>query len=540
MTDAKPLTLSETRGPSEPPLRDLTIGGLLREVTAEVPDRCALVAGVADPGERSEWTYADLLADAERAARALRVRFDPGERVALWAPNVPQWVVLEFACGMAGVILATINPAYQARELQYVLNQSRAAGLVLLPEFRGNPMLGTAVEVQPECPELREIIRLDEWENFLASGDVWDGELIDPDPRDPCMIQYTSGTTGFPKGALLHHWGLVNNGAHTGDRVGVTEGTVYVLTMPLFHTGGCVLGVLTAVSMKMTMVLVEAFDPGLVLELIEAYDGAAMLGVPTMLLAMLEHPDFATRDLSAIDAICSGGSTVPAALVERLERELEAPFTIVFGQTELSPVSSMTHTTDTIEDKASTIGTAMPHVEVKIIDPETGETVPPDTVGEYCARGYLVMHGYYEMSDATAETIDADGWLHTGDLAAMDQRGYLTIEGRLKDMIIRGGENIYPKELEELLFGHPTVGEVAVVGLPDDRWGEVVAAFVRPAAGQAVDRGELFAYLREHLAPHKTPRHWFQVNEYPLTGSGKIQKFVLRDQWVDGQWTEMA
>ncbi|MCP4851940.1 MAG: AMP-binding protein, partial [Actinomycetia bacterium] len=362
----------------------------------------------------------------------------------------------------------------------------------------------------------------------------------DPDPMDPCMIQYTSGTTGFPKGALLHHRGLVNNGAHTGDRVGVTEGAVYVLTMPLFHTGGCVLGVLTAVSMKMTMVLVEAFDPGLVLELIEAYDGAAMLGVPTMLVAMLEHPDFAIRDLSAIEAICSGGSTVPAALVERLERELKAPFTIVFGQTELSPVSSMTHTTDTIEDKASTIGNAMPHVEVKIIDPETGETVPSGTVGEYCARGYLVMHGYYEMPDATAETIDAEGWLHTGDLAAMDERGYLTIEGRLKDMIIRGGENIYPRELEELLFPHPTVGEVAVVGLPDDKWGEVVSAFVRPAPGQAIDRNELFTYLREHLAPHKTPRHWFEVEEYPLTGSGKIQKFVLRDQWVDGQWTEMA
>ncbi|HJM72487.1 MAG TPA: AMP-binding protein, partial [Acidimicrobiales bacterium] len=300
MTDASTLTLSETRGPSEPPLRDLTIGGLLREVAAQVPDRRALVAGVPDPAGRREWTYADLLADAERAARALRVRFEPGERVALWAPNVPQWVVLEFACGMAGVILVTINPAYQARELQYVLTQSRAAGLILLPEFRGNPMLGTALDVQSECPELREVIRLDEWKDFLASGDVWDGELPDPDPMDPCMIQYTSGTTGFPKGALLHHRGLVNNGAHTGDRVGVTEGAVYVLTMPLFHTGGCVLGVLTAVSMKMTMVLVEAFDPGLVLELIEAYDGAAMLGVPTMLVAMLEHPDFAIRDLSAI------------------------------------------------------------------------------------------------------------------------------------------------------------------------------------------------------------------------------------------------
>ncbi len=538
MTDE--LTVSQTSGPSVPPLRDLTIGGLLREVVDEVPDRRALVAGVPDPSGRREWTYAELLSDAERAGRALRTRFDPGERVAIWAPNVPEWVVLEFACAMAGVILVTVNPGFQVRELQYVLTQSRAAGLIVVPEFRGNPMLGTATDVQLDCPELREIIRLDQWDDFLASGDDWDGELVDPDPMDPCMIQYTSGTTGFPKGAVLFHRGLVNNGAHTGQRMGVSDGSVFILTMPLFHTGGCVLGVLTAVASRTTIVLVEMFDPGLVLELFEAYEGTAMLGVPTMLVALLEHPDFATRDLSHIEAICSGGSTVPAALVERLEKELKAPFTIVFGQTELSPVSSMTHATDTIADKASTIGNAMPHVEVKIINTETGETVPPGTVGEYCARGYLVMHGYYEMPDATAETIDADGWLHTGDLAAMDERGYLTIEGRLKDMIIRGGENIYPKELEELLFAHPTVAEVAVVGLPDDKWGEVVSAFVRPTPGATIDKGELFAYLREHLAPHKTPRHWFEVEEYPLTGSGKIQKFVLRDQWVDGQWTEMA
>ena len=534
------LTMSQTSGPTEPPLRDLTIGGLLREVASDVPDRVALIAGTPDPDNRREWTYADLLVDAERAARAIRAHFQVGERVAVWAPNVPEWMILEFGCAMAGVILVTVNPAFQARELQYVLTQSRSAGLIVLPEFRGNPMLATATDVQPGCPDLREIIRLDEWEAFLADGDDWDGELVDPDPMDACMIQYTSGTTGFPKGALLFHRGLVNNGAHTADRMGVSDGAVWICTMPLFHTGGCVLGVLSGVSKRVTLVLVEAFDPGLVLELFDTYGGATMLGVPTMLVAMLEHPDFATSDLSNVEAVCSGGSTVPAPLVERFEKELGAPFTIVFGQTELSPVSSMTQTFDTIIDKANTIGPAMPHVEVKIVDPETGETVPVGTIGEYCARGYLVMHGYYEMPDATAETIDADGWLHTGDLASMDERGYLSIEGRLKDMIIRGGENIYPRELEELLFAHPTVAEVAVVGLPDDRWGEVISAFVRPAPGEVIDRGELFAYLREHLAPHKTPRHWFQVDEFPLTGSGKIQKFVLRDQWVDGQWTELA
>jgi len=534
------LTLSYSGGPDDPQLRDLTIGGLLREVADQVPERVALIAGTPDPADRREWTYAELVVDAERAARAIRAHFGPGERLAVWAPNLPEWMILEFGCAMAGVILVTVNPAFQARELQYVLTQSRSAGLMVLPEFRGNPMLATATEVQPECPDLREIIRLDQWEDFLSDGDTWNGELVDPDPLDPCMIQYTSGTTGFPKGALLFHRGLVNNGAHTADRMGVSDGAVWVCTMPLFHTGGCVLGVLSGVSKRVTMVLVEAFDPGLVLELFDTYGGMAMLGVPTMLVAMLEHPDFASRDLSHVEAICSGGSTIPAPLVERFEKELGAPFTIVFGQTELSPVSSMTHATDTIVDKATTIGTPMPHVEVKIIDPDTGEIVPVGTTGEYCARGYLVMHGYYEMPDATAETIDADGWLHTGDLAAMDERGYLSIEGRLKDMIIRGGENIYPRELEELLFAHDTVAEVAVVGLSDDRWGEVVAAFVRPAPRQTIDKGELFAYLREHLAPHKTPKLWFEVNEFPLTGSGKIQKFVLRDQWIDGQWAEMA
>jgi fatty-acyl-CoA synthase len=534
------LTMSQTSGSTNPPLRDdLTVGGLLREVAAAVPDRVALIAGTPDRDNRREWTYAELLADAARAARALRAHFEVGERVAIWAPNVPEWMILEFGCAMAGMILVTVNPAFQARELQYVLTQSRSAGLILLPEFRGNPMLATATEVQPECPELREVIRLDEWEAFLADGDAWEGELVDPDPMDACMIQYTSGTTGFPKGALLFHRGLVNNGAHTADRMGVSDGAVWICTMPLFHTGGCVLGVLSGVSKRVTLVLVEAFDPGLVLELFDTYGGATMLGVPTMLVAMLEHPDFATSDLSHVEAICSGGSTVPAPLVERFEKELGAPFTIVFGQTELSPVSSMTQTFDTIIDKANTIGPAMPHVEVKIIDTETGETVPVGTIGEYCARGYLVMQGYYEMPYATAETIDDEGWLHTGDLASMDERGYLSIEGRLKDMIIRGGENVYPKELEELLFAHPSVAEVAVVGLPDEKWGEVISAFVRPAADATIDRGELFAYLREHLAPHKTPRHWFQVDGFPLTGSGKIQKFVLRDQWVDGQWTEL-
>jgi fatty-acyl-CoA synthase len=264
-----------------------------------------------------------------------------------------------------------------------------------------------------------------------------------------------------------------------------------------------------------------------------------MLAVPTMLIAMLEHPDFATTDLSHLEGICSGGSLVPAQLVKRFEEDLGAPFTIVFGQTECSPVASMTQPFDSIDDKSGTIGPPMPGVEVKIVHPDTGKTMPLGEVGEYCTRGYHVMHGYFEMPEQTAAAIDKDDWLHTGDLCAMDERGYCTVEGRLKDMIIRGGENIYPKELEELLFAHESVGDVAIVGLPDDKWGETVGAFVRPAPGFEVDKTALFSYVREHLAPHKTPRQWFAVEEFPLTGSGKIQKFRLREQWEAGERVEL-
>jgi fatty-acyl-CoA synthase len=474
-----------------------------------------------------------------RTAHALLRRFDPGERVAVWAPNIPEWIMMEFGAAMAGLVLVTVNPGFRAAEVEYVLNQSRAAGVVVCTEFRGNPMLATIEEIRQRCPELREVIRFDQWDEFLAGDSSELATLPTVRSDDAVMIQYTSGTTGFPKGALLHHRGLVNNGAHTLDRMGVRDGSVWVTTMPLFHTGGCVICVLGAVSKRATQVLVEAFDPGLVLELFQTYGANAMVGVPTMLVAMLEHPTFASTDLSSVETMCSGGSTVPAPLVKTFEERLGAPFTIVFGQTECSPVASMTKPTDTIEDKAGTIGPPMPGVQVKIIDPDTGATLPIGQIGEYCTRGYHVMHEYFENPAATAATVDTDGWLHTGDLCAMDDRGYCTIEGRLKDMIIRGGENIYPRELEELLFAHPKVGDVAIVGIPDDKWGEEVVAFVRAAPGETLERNELFAYMREHLAPHKTPRRWYAVNEFPLTGSGKIQKFKLRDMATNSELPEL-
>ena len=533
-----PLTESLAIGPSNPPVRDLTIGDALREVAAACPERVALIQGVADVSGRRQWTYAELLAESERVAAALQARFQPGERVAVWAPNIPEWVMMEYGCALAGVILVTVNPSYQPHELAYVLNQSRAAGLFLLPEFRGNPMARHLESVRADCEHLRTVIYFTEWDEFLATGSP--GPLPDVAPGDACMIQYTSGTTGFPKGALLHHRGLVNNGDHTTNIMGVSDGGVYMGNMPLFHTAGCVLAVLGSVARRATLVLVEQFEPGLVLELMETYRATGMLGVPTMLIAMLEHPDFTTRDLSSVEAICSGGSTVPAELVRRLEADVGAPFTIVFGQTECSPVACMTRPDDSPDDKAETLGLPMPGVEVKIIDPESGDTLPVGELGEFCTRGYHVMHEYFDNPEATASTIDSEGWLHTGDLCSMDARGYCKVEGRLKDMIIRGGENIYPREIEELLFRHPSVAEVAVVGLPDKRMGEEVGAFLRPAGGETIDREALFSYLREHLSPQKTPRFWYEVDAFPLTGSGKIQKFVLRQQWEAGQYSEMA
>src|SRR3954454_24450342 len=533
------LTQSHVAGPTTPAVREMTFGDLLRKAAEAAPDRLALIAGVPDPKLRRQWTYAQLYREAQHTARALLSLFKRGERIAVWAQNVPEWMMLEFGAGMAGMVLVTLNPAFRAHQVEYVLKQSRSAGVFVVNGFRGNPMLETVQAVKPNCGELREIICFDDWNAFIAAGDDETIKLPAVSPDDPVMIQYTSGTTGFPKGALLRHRGLLNNGADTADRMGVDPGDVFITTMPLFHTGGCVCCVLGAVSKAATQVLIEAFDPALVIEMFGTYRGNAMLGVPTMLIAMLEHPTFPTTDLASVKAICSGGSTVPAALVRRLEEKLGAPFTIVFGQTECSPVAAQTCANDSVEDKAGTIGLPLPNMETKIIDPATGETVPIGTIGEFCTRGYHVMLGYFEMPDATAAAIDKDGWLHTGDLCAMDERGFCTVEGRLKDMIIRGGENIYPRELEELLFTHPTVGEVAVVGFPDDLMGEVVAAFIRPAPGQSVNKDELFGYMREHLSPQKTPKHWISLDVLPLTASGKIQKYKLRDGWAAGEYREL-
>jgi fatty-acyl-CoA synthase len=379
------------------------------------------------------------------------------------------------------------------------------------------------------------VLRLDDPADLLGAESST-GALPTVGPDDPAQIQYTSGTTGFPKGAVLRHAALVDNAAVWTDRVGIPDGVTWLSPMPLFHTGGCVLGVLGSLAQRCTMVLMPGFDPGLMLDLVESEHVWFTAGVPTMLIAMMDHPGRPNRDLSSLRAVLSGGSQVPEALVRRIESTLGVDFTIVYGQTECSPAVTNTRPDDSAQDKGTSVGPPLAHTEVRVVDPVTLETTPVDAPGELWVRGYLTMLGYFDQPAATADTLLADGWLRTGDLATMDERGYCRIVGRLKDMIIRGGENLFPAEIEEVLFRHPQVAEVAVVGLPDDTWGEVVGAFVRAAdPADPPSRAALHAHVREHLSPQKTPTVWVLVDGFPLTGSGKVQKYALRDAWAKGE-----
>jgi fatty-acyl-CoA synthase len=529
------LTTSYWPADESEPLLETTVPGVLWHAAEVVPDRVALVAGAPDPADRRRWTYADLLEEAERLAHGLVQQFERGERIAIWAPSEPEWIPAIFAISMAGLVLVPVNPAYRSGEIRRVLGQSGASAVFYTPEHRGNPMEETLADVAPELPRLRMRHRLADVAQ-LAVDRTGRGGLPEIGLDDITVISYTSGTTGVPKGACLRQQGLTNNARMMFGRLGGHEGAVWVNPNPMFHLGGCGLGTLGPTQFLGTHVLVPYWDPGLVLELLESEGATVTGGVPTMMIALLEHPDFPERDLSKMRSVSSGGSTVPADLVRRIEGELGVCYSTMFGQTEGGAGITQTVLDDSPEDKAETVGRGLPQVAVKIIDPVTGAIVRCGEVGELCAKSPMAMYEYWDMPAETAKAIDPEGWLHTGDLCTMDDRGYCRVVGRLKDMITRGGENIYPREIEDTLFADPSVGEAAVIGVPDERYGEQVAAFVRPAPGEKVDVEALRTMVRRTLAPYKTPTYWYVVDELPVNGVGKIQKQELLERWKSGDF----
>ena len=516
-------------------IRHTTIGGLLREIARGSPHAPALVEVTQSGCVDRRWSYGDLLRDSERLAQALASRFSQGERVVVWAPNSPEWVLMEYACALAGLILVTANPAFQVKELRYVLEHSDAVALFTVGEFRGNPMARIANEAARGLSGIREIVDLnDEMALFRMARDAFELPLVSP--VDAAQIQYTSGTTGFPKGAVLSHFGLVNNARFYAERCGVSASSTWFNIMPLFHTAGCGMVTLGCLQAGCAMVLVSLFDPRVINGLIETEKVSLILGVPTMVIALQDAYESSPVDVSSLRLVSCGGAMVAPELVRRVRNNFGCDFSTLYGQTEHCPVITQHHLDDTIEDICETAGQPIARTDVSIRRVDDNSVVALEEVGEICARGPCTMLAYYRNPQATRETIDDDGWLHTGDLGTLDQRGYLRITGRVKDMIIRGGENHFPAEIENILLEHESVAEVAVVGLPDDKWGEIIAAFIRLHAQASLDIEALHGHCRAHLAPQKSPVLWCQVDEFPMTGSGKIQKFKLRDGFLAGNF----
>ncbi len=527
---AAPLTESYWPAEASSGVREITLPALLRDAAAAAPDRLALVDAVEDPAARRHWTYAEFLADVESAAHALLEQFEPGDRIGIWAPNSADWVILQQGIAMAGMIVVALNPAYRAHEVEYVMAQSGAVALFYVESYRGADLTAVVQEVLPKAPALKTLITFTEWAQKLAAADT-STVLPDVHPTDPVQIQYTSGTTGFPKGALLHHKGIVNEAFFVGERAGMDFGDICINAMPMYHIGGGAVTELQTISHHGTYVVMPAFDPALTLELFETYRGTHSLMVPTMLLAVLEHPDSGSRDMSSTKTIMSGASAVPEALVHRVIEKWGCQFSILFGQTEMHGVTNQTRVDDSPEDQAATVGQPLPELEMKIVGVDSGEIVPINAQGEILCRGYQNMLAYYNMPAETTAAIEPDGWLHMGDIGTMDERGFLKVTGRVKDMIIRGGVNLYPREIEELLFSHPEVADVTVVGIPDEKWGEVVGAVIRlKDAANPPRPEELKAWCRERISAHKAPSAWFFTEGFPMTPSGKVQKFVLRER----------
>ncbi len=537
--------LSYVHGATDVPLLGETIFQNLRRTAARYGDHDALVA----PHQDRRATYRRLVEECEVIARGLMARgVNRGDRVGIWAPNRYEWVIVQYATAAMGAILVNFNPAYRTTELEYALNQSETSFLILAAAFRQADYRAMLAEVRDRCPALRETLVLEEgWEALKRdAAKVSEARLHEVESSlqfdDPINIQYTSGTTGFPKGATLTHHNILNNGFFIGETLRYSERDRVCIPVPFYHCFGMVLGNLACTTHGATMVVpAEAFDPVITMDTVQKERCTSLYGVPTMFIAELEHPRFKEFDFSTLRTGIMAGSPCPVEVMKKVQTTMHIPeMTIAYGMTETSPASTQCATDDPLEKRVATVGRVHPHVEIKIVDPATGAVVPRGMAGELCSRGYLVMLGYWNNPEATRQAIDAARWMHTGDLATMDADGYVNIVGRIKDMIIRGGENIYPREVEEFLYGHPDITDVQVIGVPSEKYGEEVMAWVKLRAGAKPTGEELAAWCRGKIATYKIPRHWKFVDSFPMTVTGKVQKFKLKEAAVEELGLEKA
>ncbi len=538
-------------------LVNITVGAQLEKVVSMYPDRQA-VKYIDRPYQR---TWKEFDAEVNRIARGLMsIGIEKGDHVAIWATNVPEWLLTLFATAKIGAVLVTVNTNYKVFELEYLLRQSDSKALVMINNFKDADYVNIVNELcptlkdskpceyhNPMLPFLKSVIYIGEncpagmlsWKELEAkhtetSDADFRKRFNSLDPQDVINMQYTSGTTGFPKGVMLTHYNIINNGMCIGDCMKFTHEDKLCIPVPFFHCFGLVLAVMACLTHSTSMVPIEYYRPISVMTAVQNEECTAVHGVPTMFIAMLEHPEFKNFKFPKLRTGIMAGSPCPVKVMQQVVNEMGmSEITITYGQTEASPACTMTTTDDSIETRVSTVGRAMPYVETKIVDPETGEELGPNIQGEFCARGYNVMRGYYKMEEATAQAIDKDGWLHTGDLATVDEKGYYKITGRMKDMIIRGGENIYPKEIEEFLYTHPAVKDVQVIGVPSQQYGEEVMACIIVKEGATCTEQEIKDFVRSHMARHKVPSYIAFVKSFPMTASGKIQKFKMREWAIE-------
>lgn len=550
---------SYTSASSDQPLLQATIGDHFEQTVAEFAGRDAMIE--AQTGRR--WTYEELNDDVDRLARGLlAMGINKGDRIGIWSPNCAEWTILQYATAKAGAILVNVNPAYRSHELQFVAKQCGMRMLVVAPSDKNSDYVSMAQEAMEACPQLVELVLIDKHGDDDGVGNDGEGtggtgefsfsgimnraeetnsadlkaRMADLDQHDAINLQYTSGTTGFPKGATLTHHNILNNGFFIGELLGYTEQDRVVIPVPFYHCFGMVIGNLNALSHgAATIIPARSFSPAATLQAVQDYGGTSLYGVPTMFIGELALDNFSHYNLSTLRTGVMAGSTCPVEIMKRVVNEMNmGEVAICYGMTETSPVSTMTRPEDTLERRTETVGRTMPHLENKVVDPVSAGAVERGELGELCTRGYSVMQGYWNAPEKTSEAIDDDGWMHTGDLARMDEDGYITIEGRIKDMVIRGGENIYPREIEEFLYKHPSIQDVQVIGVPDDRYGEELMACIilKPDAG-TLTAEDVDQFCRGRLAHYKIPRYVDVRESFPMTVSGKIRKVEMRQEAVD-------